>query len=149
MINSKCYVDTCNLLWILTQSESSLKTELVAEFRDTAGSPFIFMNLHTSVTWFGYFLILRYFWCKRTASSKLVIKEWVLKRIAVVLQRVVMQMLGKREDMVKWQTSSSFPSQLIHYLVIYPRHRLELSLGSTPRQVHTILPNLAYDLNFM
>ena len=30
-----------------------------------------------------------------------------------------------------------------------PRHRLELSLGSAPRQVHTILTNLSYDLNYI
>ena len=42
-----------------------------------------------------------------------------------------------------------FPFQLINYIVISPRHRLELSLGSAPRQVHTILPNLAYDINYI
>ena len=30
-----------------------------------------------------------------------------------------------------------------------PRHRLEISPGSAPRQVHTIFPNLAYDLNYI
>ena len=30
-----------------------------------------------------------------------------------------------------------------------PRHGLELSPWSAPRQVHTILTNLAYDLNYI
>ena len=29
----------------------------------------LFLNLHTSVTWFGYFLSLQYFRCKRSADK--------------------------------------------------------------------------------
>ena len=75
-------------------SKKSWNSRLSSYCRNTV----YFLNLHTSVTCFGCFLILRYFRCKQSASSKWVIREWVLKRVAIVLLGVAKQTKRERHE---------------------------------------------------
>ena len=131
------------MLW----SKKSWNSRLSSYCRNTV----YFLNLHTAVTWFGCFLILRYFRCKRSASRKWVIREWVLKRVAIVLLGVAKQTKGERHEFTDFQHCCHWVEPFVSSYPLpcnLPRHRLELSPGSAPRQVHSILRNLAYDLNY-